>query len=291
MFIIFGILASIAVLLEEYFLANIFNFTVMGFSVFRFIPIGGLAIGAAIGASMSKGFRLSNKKLKAKGVLLCVLFGAITFVGINYMEYKTTYVLEGASGEYTMNRNFEGSPISEFVYDKNGQEIEMTFINYVKYNLDENDMTYTRKYGGEVTVNSHGTMNYIIFFVNFLAVLIGAACGSKVFIPAHFCEECNRYHTEKEVFQVEPTEIGSILKDDNSIVDDKFELVNFINSHKKKIKKGIAYVGTLSYCKQCVDGKIIIKKISINGNQRKEDTNAEKTIDVERSFVESLLQN
>ena len=290
MFIIFGILAMIAVFAEEYILGAFFNFTIMGFSVW-FLPIGALMIGAFVGVAMSKGFCISNKRLKARGVLLCALFGAITFVGINYMEYKTTYVKEGQAGEFSVNRNFEGSPISDFVMDKDGQEVKITFINFVKSNLEENDATYRMKGGREVSVDSSGTLNYVMFVIQILVLIIGAAAGSVYCIPSHFCDACKKYHTEKEIFQIEDKDINSILIDDNTIVDDKLELVNFINNHKQKIKQGTIYTGVVSYCKQCSGGKLIIKKSYIKGNEKKEDSAAQKTIDIERSVVESLLQS
>lgn len=276
------------ILVEEYILGRYIDFTIIRASIL-FLPAGVAFLGGVVGAAMSKGFSLSNKKLKARGILLCALFGAVTFVGINFMEYKTTYVTKDKLGEYSTNRTFNGEPISGVVMKQGGKEVKVTFVNFIKDRLDNNNKIFRMKGGREIEVNSKGTVNYIMFGIDFLVTIIGAAGGSLFFIPAHFCKACNKYHFEKAVFYVGEEEINYIIKENNIIIDDHLDFSNFVNSHKKKLKGVVRYTGVLSYCKQCNNGKLIIKKFIKQGTKFKEVKSLQREIDIEKSIVEFLI--
>lgn len=284
--IIFGLLAIIGVLLEEYFAAAYTKYTIMGFSLL-FLPFGALFVGGIVGAAMSKGLHLSNKKLNIKRALLCALFGAVTFVAINFMEYKTTYVVKDKISGYTTNRTFKGEPIGEISFGE-GQE-KITFIDFIKEDLDFGEKTYRLKGGREISVDSSGTLNYILFFASFLVMVLGAAGGSAYFTVGDYCEACKKYHANKEIFYSNDNDINLIFEDYNKLINDDIQISKFVQEHKKRVKGKVIYKGKLSYCKECMNAKIIINKEIKQANKMVEVKSAERIINIEKSLLQLLI--
>lgn len=284
--IIFGLLAIIGILLEEYFAAAYIKYTLMGFSML-FLPVGALFVGGIVGVSMSKGLNLTNKRLNIKRVLLCALFGALTFVAINFMEYKTTYVVKDKVSGYSTNRTFQGEPISEISFGE-GQE-KITFIDFIKEDLDFGEKTYRIKGGSEISVDSSGTLNYILFFASLLAMVLGAAAGSAYFVVGPFCESCKKYYINKQIFYSNDNDINLIFKDYNTLIGDNLGISRFMQNHKKRVKGKVIYKGKLSYCKECMNANIIITKETKQGNKMVEEKGLERKIYIEKSLLQLLI--
>lgn len=193
MIIIFGIISALAVILEEYLASMCIGYSVLGFSLFRYIPVGALLIGMFIGGVMVKGLKVSNKKMKKIHGVLAMLIAAITFFGIGFMEYKTTYI----SYEYIINSKQIGQPISTFNYtDDNGNEVKMSFVNYTKYILDNSkSMVITKKHGQSTEINTSARENYIRYFSNLIAIVIVALLWMLIKSGEEaYCNSCNVFN-------------------------------------------------------------------------------------------------
>lgn len=141
MFAIFGILGIILVIVGQYLLSAYVNLSVLGLTFFVVIPAGAILIGMFLGWMLSVGVKKSRKKFNKYFYLIAAIIGFVTFFGISYTEYATMYMAD----DNTINQKFEGTPISKLVYDDNGKDVPLTYINYVKYTLDNSESTISFK--------------------------------------------------------------------------------------------------------------------------------------------------
>lgn len=107
------------------------------------------------------------------------------------MEYKTTYL----TNDYKFTRTGDGTPISECTYvDDNGSEINMTFINYEKYKLDNFDAVIDGRYLKNQHVSTHGVLNYIRYLIKLAGLILGCLFGVLVSNKNEiYCDQCCRY--------------------------------------------------------------------------------------------------
>ncbi|MBW6410621.1 hypothetical protein [Clostridium weizhouense] len=280
MYIFLIILSMLSVIVAEY-IANAFiGFSILNLSFWVVIPAGGALIGMFLGWAFSTAFRKSNKKFSKKHCLIAVVVSILTFIGINYMEYRTTYLLD----DYTISRTFEGSPISEFVYtDDNGIEKQMTFINYQKYLLDNLDSTIRFKSGKTMDVKTSGKINYIVYFLQLIAMIIFTTLYFVINLSDFkYCDNCKRYYTLKKLFEFSPSDYDIVMNKFENVNDSLLDLKEFCN-RRRKFHNDVYFKATLMYCKECKNGEIIIKKHKGN------DSDNIKNITLDSFSVESLI--
>lgn len=164
--VIFGLIAVTLVLIVEFILGTNLDFSIMNLTLFYFIPIGSYLIGRFIGWAIGSGLNKSKVRVGAISTVICVIVGLSTFIGIKYMEYETTYI---DMHNETLNRE-DGVKVSECI----------GFVDYTKFCMDELTTTFSSKYNREGTeIDTSGTINYLIFFVEWILCAVGVATGKN----------------------------------------------------------------------------------------------------------------
>lgn len=264
MYILFGIIASALAVAIEFLCGRYMGFTISGFSYFVVIPLGTIIIGVFVGAMIAKGRVLENKRLVKSQYIFALIIGLLTFVAINYMEYKTTYL----SDNYSINRVGDGTPISECSYvDDDENEVEMTFINYEKYKLDNFDSVINGRFLKNQSVSTHGIANYIRYFVKMLGLSLACVCA--VFANSKndiYCNECNKYMKEKKLFKFSQNNHDHVMQTINESNDLQVDLKELINSKWEKDNNPVYYEAVLVYCNRCKKTEIYIKEIKTKNN-------------------------
>lgn len=280
MYIFLIILSILSVIVAEYIATAFIGFSILNLSFWVVIPAGGALIGMFLGWTFSNAFRKCNKKFSKWHCLMAAVVSILTFIGINYMEYRTTYLLD----DYTISRTFEGAPISEFVYtDDDGIEKQMTFINYQKYLLDNSDSTIRFKSGDTVDVKTSGKINYIVYFLQLIAMIIFTTFYFVINLSDFkYCDNCKRYYTAKKLFEFLPSDYDIVMNKLNDVNGCLLDLKELCNNNKK-IHNNVYFKAILMYCKECKNGEIIIKKHKGN------DTDNIKNIALDSFSVESLI--
>lgn len=279
MYVIFGILGTILSILIELICEALFNLDILNFYV-EFIPLGGLIFGLLIGWFINKGVKVSNKKFNKSIMIVSVLFLAFSFVSIIYSDYKTTYVT-GTDGNYEFNHKFDGEPISNFAYaGKDGKEVQLTFVNYFKFSMDTSKLQIRL-----FTVNTTGTINYIIEIANLIFMIVVGAAMVYGVTSCIYCDECKKYHKSKKVFQVNENDIAEIMEN-GEIVNDMNTIKQFIGSHSQKYSAKDYYLGKISYCPNCSKGSFIVTHINTEGKSRVEKS---ITVTLDSTMVPYLL--
>ena len=278
MYILFGILGAIVSMLIQCICEALFNFDVLNLYA-KFIPAGGLIFGFLIGWFIYKGVKLSNKKFDKSILIVSSVLLAVTFVGIFYVDYKTTYIT-GTDGNYSYNHKFEGEPISNFVYESNGEEERLTFVNYFKLSMETSKLRYR-----SLTLNTTGTINYILTLVNLVLMVIAGSATVYGVKKCIYCDACNKYHRSKKVFQVNENDISEIIEN-GEIVNDIDRLKQFISNHKKKYRAKDIYLGTVTYCPNCNSGNFIVTHVNTEGRTRVERS---ITVNLDNSMIPYLM--
>ncbi|SFC51593.1 hypothetical protein [Clostridium uliginosum] len=281
MYIFLIILSIMSVITTEYIATAFIDFSILNLNFWVVIPAGSILIGMFLGWACSKAFNKSNKKFKKWHCLIVASVAIITFLGINYMEYRTTYL----SDDYTTSRTFEGTPISEFIYTNNdGTEVKMNFINYQKYLLDNLDSTIKFKSGTTAEVKTSGQINYIVYFLQIIFMIIFAIFYFVINLSnLKYCDKCRRYHTVKHLFNFSPLEYDTVMNKLEDINYYALDLKELGNTKKKKSDSDVYFKVELSYCSQCKSGEIIIKKHKGNNSDNI------KNISIDNSLIESLI--
>ncbi|GKX67869.1 hypothetical protein [Inconstantimicrobium mannanitabidum] len=287
MFIIFGVLATILVIVEEYLLSAYANFSVLGFTFFGVLPVGAIIIGMFLGWMLSVGIKKSRKRFKKSYCLVAALIGLITFFGISYMEYETTYISNNTN---ELNRKFEGMPLRDLVYQENGKIEHYTYFTYVKDSLDNAQSTITLKGGHKFDVDTRGTINYIEFFAELILIMIAAAICVKTSLSNNkFCETCNVYYKTKKLFFF----LASNYDEEMDALDDALKnpqrLKELVAKKRKKNGRETFFNVELTYCPECKKGQILVKQYSVKGNSADEVVANRKTIELDNGIVDILI--
>ena len=285
MYISFGILASIIAILEEFILGRYLGHTIYGMSIFVILPKGTIAIGSFIGVLIVKGSIIRNKKVKKSQYLCAFIITIATFLSINYMEYKTTYVTD----DYEINRTGIGNPISDYTYiDDQGNEKDMTFINYEKYKLDNFDTVVSGKYAKNCEISTHGTKNYLMYFADVAGMVLGGLLGVLASQKNDiYCNECSKYKKEKKLFKFSQKDYEDVI---NILSSNKLnnEFVKSTNSLWKKDNNPVYYEAYLVYCTGCRSGQIYIKQFKTK-NDTEVLENRENITLQDYGIVENLI--
>lgn len=190
---------------------------------------------------------LKNTKIRTA---ICILTGAVVFIGCIYSHYKSS-----------------GSNSS--------------MLSYIKYTLDINNLKFRTSHGGHVgTYPTAGIPNYIIFLLQFICAILGAYHGYNKRIT-YYCDDCKKYYISKKIFSSTKQTIN---------FSDLKKLKPFIKSHTyKPLNYKNIYEGTLCYCDKCMNGKIIIHnkiKTTEKYNKRREN---DILVDLNPDFVKDIL--
>ena len=290
MFIIFGILGTIIVLFGEAIAGFNFDFSFFSLSIIRVIPIGALMIGGFIGWMVAMGVKISNKEPKKKIYpIFAAILALVTFFGLWFLEYKTTYV----SDDYEINRDFKGTPISEFVYTNDkGEDVEMTFVNYTKYALDNyTTIIESRSSQKDVEVDTRGTENYINYVVSLLGmVIVGGFFTIVTLYDEIYCDNCNVYYKKKRLFKFSGVDYDREVNEFIEKIDSRVGLYEYL-SRKRSIKGSLKaryfYVVEMRYCKECYVGEIVFKRFNQSGNGSGKIEGV--GIEVDNSLVNEIL--
>lgn len=105
--------------------------------------------------------------------IVVIILVTVTFIGVKYIDYRTTYAVQNEDNSLELNHNADGEFIGNYSYTKSGKKIRFTFLNYEKYSLENVD--YEMGYGIAMhKYNTHGKGNYFIYFVDYLLMMIAA---------------------------------------------------------------------------------------------------------------------
>lgn len=287
MFAIFGILGIILVIAEEYLLSAYANFSVLGLTFWVVVPAGAIIIGIFLGWMLSVGLKKSRKRFKKSYYLIAVLIGFITFFGISYMEYATTYV----SNHNEFNQKFEGTPLRDIVYEENGKVEHYTYFTYVKDSLDNAESTITFKGAHKFDLDTRGSINYIMFFVQLVVIMIAAAISVKACISKNkFCETCNVYYKTKKLFFFLASNYDEEMDGLDDALKNPQRLKEFVAKKRKKNGRETFFNVELTYCPECKKSEILIKEYVVKGNNADEVVANRKTIELDNGIVAILIE-
>lgn len=288
MFILFGIISAIVLMAAEYFFGLGGEGSLLSLVILRFIPAGAIGYGMFIGYSVAFGVKVQNKQPKNKlyGIFAAII-AIIVFVGSGYLEFATTYVDDNG----IINRDFEGAPISEFVYEtENGEVIEMNFINFTKYSLETSSLVESSKYSSndKIIETSFGE-NLIRYVLQLLALPIVALLMTVgVLSSSKYCDECRRYHKNKKLYTFYDDDYNEELNEllDKSSTD--IGLSEFIKKKRKGNKYGgIFYNVSIEYCQGCNEGLITYTM----GKSGSKNTSIAHTTEIQGSQVRNILNS
>ncbi|MEG0297268.1 MAG: hypothetical protein RR620_11170 [Clostridium sp.] len=286
MFVIFGILGVILVCIVETLFGIKSDSGLLTTTIFRFIPVGAIAYGIFIGWMVATGVKVSNKEPKKKRYSICAcILALITFFGMGFIEYKTTYV----NDNYEINRNFEGIPISEYVYtDNTGNDIKMNFINYTKYVLDNSTIiVHSKNSSNDREVDTSGTQNYIRYLLAMAGIAL-ASLFSTIGTLANekYCSNCGKFLKKKYLFKFSGNDFDEEVEEFKDKLNTRIGLEEYLR-RKRKVSGMTYYIIELRYCNECKIGEILFRKM-VAGNKESELIE-DATIEIDSLTVNDIL--
>lgn len=139
-------------------------------------------------------------------------------------------------------------------------------------------------------VDTSGTINYIMFFVQLLVIMIAAAISVKACISkSKFCEFCRVYYKTKKLCYFPASNYDEEMDALEDALKNPERLKDFIAKKRKKGGKEPYFNIELSYCKECKKGEILIKEYVVKGNNADEVVANRKTIDLDNGIVTMLI--
>jgi hypothetical protein len=148
-----------------------------------------------MGMGYPRGIIKANKKMSKTQLYFVLILGVLSYVGIQYMFYRMTFI----SDEMIMNFTGNGSHISEFINMESGKQ--MTFWNFFVYKVDSSTISFTRRSVNALVGGvSFSFLNWVFKVIEFLGfLLLYAASYLAAFGRKEYCDDCKKYMTEKHL--------------------------------------------------------------------------------------------
>ncbi|MCT4545179.1 MAG: hypothetical protein N4A63_16735 [Vallitalea sp.] len=266
----------------------------LGFDVFSFylfvFPIGSYLYGSII----SKFFYnlLLKKEIPITKIyyFTTLFFIILSYFGMQYYIYYNTYV------DYSMTINYigDGIHISE-LYDKTTGN----YINFFDYyfRLSSGGEMYGMIGGNGFATEINPLYNLILEIFNVLALGISVTFTyKKKKPPFKYCEKCNHYMNEKQVFIFDLGDNYSkyiLEKIDESMgkedrVDRLREIIN-VNQELRDSSNEFV-VGNFNYCNECDQLYLVIIKYIIDERGNEKMGKIIKEYELDKSYFRLIIR-
>lgn len=286
MYILFGILNSIIIIFLDYLLMAYVGISISSFGLLFIIPIGGLAEGALCSYLMFKTIKRRHVKVTKKHYIIAALLALVTFWGINYTDYASSYL----KGD-VLNNKFQGEHIRHYMY--NATET-FTFGNYLKYKFETQEVRLRRMSN---SVSFGKGYNMFRFGITMLGFVLGSVgLGLSLMKGLVYCDKCSKYMQEKELYNFQLSHLEEETRLLLEVLKDTKEKVQaFLTNERPLPSYAESYIQVcLTYCPDCNDGLLVYKhlvpKKDSKGNLKwEEDEAATKKVQISYDMTEKLL--
>lgn len=244
---------------------GIFGLQLLGMNVFNVVmfyvlPVGTLLVSIFLPIAMINGLKRSKKKYTKIYGIITVCIAVFTYIGSEYIEYRTTYY---AGGSY-IERGLIGEHDEDYTWignwtyqNEDGEEVKFTFINYIKFKLDNANTNIIDRNGNEEKIDTKGYLNYIRVVLNFI-ILIGITLFWITTILKNIsrCSRCDYYLLEKRIYKFFGDDYEEEVKGLKERIKDNNEIEAYIVKPKKQgLFKTVNSV-YIKYCPECSEGEI-----------------------------------
>ncbi len=263
-YLLYGLIGFIIILLEEYFLGVYIDFSLTNLAIV-IIPIGGIILGFIMGLLLHFGMLKGRTKYGAFLITLTIIIGFLLYPSIQYMEYKTTfYQYDSSTDSYLINRKFEGNPI---------EDLEISFLEYEKQLLDNQNITITGKRNMSLELPTAGFLNYINLLLNWLCMALACIVTFRILAKdTKYCESCKKYYSEDKLFKFLPNAYDNTMKE---IAENLNTINEYAKEHDVDVTNYRDYYQTYHvYCPKCQTGEIQIRHMVTKDNSFEEDENS-----------------
>lgn len=283
MSILLGILSLIVGIAFGVIPQLIFDFDVIGFSVFFVVPMGAICVGYVTGWGYFKGLTLSHKQIKGIHLLISMIIMCIAFVSIRYITYFLTCL-----DPETMEVYYAYDPLNHVsTYEMDGYG-QLTFMSYTKLLMDTASVSFSHR-TREIGSVSNATMNYVFEGISLLGAMIGSYSAGAKFKSKPYCVNCKRYKKRKELFAMATASAGPFIAGLETAIqttasEDIKAALSEYSMDKTGIKDNFALF-VLLYCDKCQEAVISVEIYAKDRKGRiEQDDSFEKFITIPYSY-------
>jgi len=277
MILLLPVISFVGTIAVIVFLNNIFGIELQSFSILFIIPIGALIVGYLGSVGISVGHLISNKYAGRKMILVGAIIGVLTYMGIYYASYLTTYI--APNGE--INYWFNGNPISH----------KITFFRYLQIELSSAKHTFLLH---GIPVGSYKTgksVNTIGLVIQLLAAACGGIGGGVV--AKEYCQKCQKYKKERKLFMIGVNEYKMVIKSLPTLLNDVPKLKALMAQEQKSTQKyeNGYFSLELQYCPDCFENTLYIKamKRKPKSSSFEEVIKMRQTLNLSPELAKSIL--
>lgn len=232
------------------------GFEIHSLSFWFIIPAGGLLLGIGGAGGFFIGKRYTHSKFAKIDYLIAIILGLSTFLSVNYISYQNTYL---SIDETTPEDEIVKSQFSQPENYISMSEI-VTFFDYL--NLINSSSTQQMSRGVELELGETSTT--ILFYIQFLGVILGSIVLVLLFSDLKYCDNCKRYYSNKVLKSFNVEDFDKIAENLNKNLKDGSKIKNLIAEIKEKDTKADKFGNIeIDFCPKCHSGSIIIKFFTV----------------------------
>lgn len=253
---IFGFIGLVATAFMVVLLNQWTGWEVQSLSILFIIPIGAILLGMGGAGGFFFGRKLTNTKMSKIDYIIAIIFGLSTFLLINYISYRNTYITVGLNDEIDIQYQFtqpkEYISISKLI--KFGEYINMVTSS------SSHQLRYKgfMKIGDEFEVGK--TPTTILFYVKILGASLGGLATALFLVGSEYCEKCKKYYKYKVLKTFDLENFDEYAKDINKNIENGILLKEAIDAFKNDIPENKQYGQIeLTYCPDCYNGYLLFK--------------------------------
>lgn len=265
-------------------LLYLFGFDLLTFNLIYIIPVGAFISSCLMFVFF--GEKCVKKEINTKKFTLLVLILSVSlFIGIQYGQYKMTYI-DDTDG---MNYKMKGNHVSEYINPDT--EDGFTFLSYVTFSINHSSISFSRRMHTLIKLDGVKIINWIIYIISFIGFLIGSMAGLHARTTnLAYCDHCKKY-MKRIPFSLS----NNFSKEKISVLEERIKssesIIDHLEAHPA-LNKATAltyYKLHLLYCESCKNGIVNIQRFKLNDKSKYVSDELEKEIKVDPIFVTEHL--
>lgn len=253
---IFGIIGLLVTSTIVVLLNNAAGFNIHSLSIRFIIPIWGILLwlGWAWWFFLAK--RFTNSKMTNQDYIVAIVLGLLTFIGVNYISYQSTYVM--------VDENDKVSIKNQFSQPQDYTAISQV-INFMDYmNMINSSSSYQFRYRGAIKIGDDfdiwKTSATILFYIQLIWVLLWSLMMAWILESARYCKECNVYYKKKSLKSFDTDFFEKMIDSIAKNIQDGKKLKKTIEKiEEKKNDSRMYWTIDISYCPKCYNGVLNIR--------------------------------
>ncbi len=273
--------ATIVVLLN-----NWTGWEIHSLSILFIIPIGGILLGMGWASGLFLGRWLTSTKMTKMDIIVAIFLWLITFFGVNYISYQTTYVSVDSENNISLLSQFsqpeDYAPLANLISFEE-------YMNMINSSSSSQFRFKGAKIGNEFETGA--TTTTILFYIQIIGVIIGSLGMWWIFSDFKYCDNCKKYFKNKNFKNFDLSDFDSIVEEINKNLKNGVKLKKTIEKIKGRDLNEKTYGDIwVLYCPNCHEWYLVFKFFKILKDEIKEISEMKQQITLEKNVVLELIK-